>query len=81
MTKQGSVITNNGDCLHTSELAPCNYEESDTRVFLHYNQGYRRIIVIATDSDVVVLCISFMSYFPDSEIWIDYERGKHQRDI
>ena len=37
--------------------------------------------MIATDSDVVVLCISFMSYFPDSEIWIDYGRGKHQRYI
>ena len=81
VTKHRSVITNNGDFLHTSELAPCNHEESDTRVFLHckhaYNQGYRRIIVIATDN----VCISFMSYIPDSEIRIDYGRGKHQRYI
>ena len=37
------VVTKQGSVIDPSELAPCNHEESDTRVFLHckhaYNQG------------------------------------------
>ena len=46
-------------------LFPCNHEEFDTRVMLHAanaaSQGYKRILIIANDTDVIVLGISFFT--------------------
>ena len=43
-------------------LTPCTHEEFDTRVMLHAanaaSQGYKRILIIANDTDVIVLAVS-----------------------
>ena len=46
-------------------LQPCSQEEADTCIMLHVNHLYdnsiRRIKVIATDTDVVVLAVATAS--------------------
>ena len=46
-------------------LRPCNHEEFDTRVMLHaayaVSHGYKRILILANDTDIIVLGISFFS--------------------
>ena len=43
-------------------LRPCNHEEFDTRVMLHaanaVSHGYKRILIIANLTDIIVLGIS-----------------------
>ena len=47
-------------------LRPCNHEEFDTRVLSHaanaVSYGYKRILTIANDTDIIVLGISLFSY-------------------
>ena len=42
-------------------LRPCNHEEFDTRVMLYaanaVSHGYKRILIIANDTDIIVLGI------------------------
>ena len=44
-------------------LQPCNHEEFDTRVMLHAanaaEQGHKRILIRANDTDVVVLLLNY----------------------
>ena len=46
-------------------LRPCNHEDFDTIVMLHaanaVSHGYTRILIIANDTDIIVLGISFFS--------------------
>ena len=46
-------------------LRPCNHEKFDTRVMLHaanaVSHGYKRILIIANDTDIIVLGIYFSS--------------------
>ena len=47
-------------------LRPCNHEEFDTRVLSHaanaVSHGYKRILRIANDTDIIVLGITLFSY-------------------
>ena len=47
-------------------LTPCNHEEFDTRVLLHaanaVSHGYKRILSIANDTDIIVQGISLFNY-------------------
>ena len=53
--------------IHVSQLAPCNHEESDTRLMFHLysatKEGYAHscIYITTVDMDVVVLAIYFVS--------------------
>ena len=46
-------------------LRSCNHEEFDTRLMLHaanaVSHGYKRILIMARDTDIIVLGISFFS--------------------
>ena len=46
-------------------LRPRNHEEFDTRLMLHpanaVSHGYKRILIMAKDPDIIVLAISFFS--------------------
>ncbi len=56
-----------------STIQPCSHEEADYRMMLHANHGYqqgiRRIMIRATDTDVVVLAIATASVLPQCEQW------------
>ena len=66
-------------------LCPCNHEEFDIRVTLHAanaaSQGYKNILIIANDTDVIVLAISFFSEIGAEKLWVSFGMGKKLRYI
>ena len=66
-------------------LSPCNHEEFDTRVMLHAanaaSQGYKRILIIANDTDIIVLGISFFSEINTEKMWVSFGMGEKLRYI
>jgi len=63
-------------------LTPCNHEEFDTRVTLHAanaaaSQGYKRILIIANDTDVVILAVSFFNEIGAEKLWVTFGKGKN----
>ena len=66
-------------------LSPCNHEEFDTRVMLHaanaVSQGYNRILIIANDTDIIVLGISFFTEIGAEKLWVSFGMGKKKRYI
>ena len=84
-TKEENVLVNRNNTFNTEGVDPSNQEEGDTRLLLHikhaYDQGFRKLVVVANDSDVVVICISLYAQLADSELWVDFGSGKHRRYI
>lgn len=60
-------------------------EEADTLVLLHTSHatqsGLSKILVDATDTDVVVLAIAMSGYLPGSDIWVAFGNGTKSRFI
>ena len=50
----------------------CSHEEADTRLLFHafhaYNQGYRKLMLCATDTDIVVIAIAVVSVLENCEV-------------
>ena len=76
-----SVVSNKE--IDKTTLSPCNHEEADTRVFLHVKDILRslqgRICICASDTDVVILAISFFGQLGVTELWIEFGNGKNKR--
>ena len=55
------VSTTQESKVQTEGLSSCNHEEFDTRVMLHAANvvatGYKRILIIANDTDIIVLAV------------------------
>ena len=55
-------------------LRPCNHDEFDTRVVSHaadvVSHGYKRILIIANDIDIIVLGISFFGDIGADKLWV-----------
>lgn len=68
-----------------SNIQPCNHEEADSRMVLHavdaYKQGYKRVMLHATDTNVLVLTICTISQFENCELWLAFGHNKHFRYI
>ena len=68
-----------------SLLAPCTYEEADTRLMVHVldaaSRGHRRIRIRSSNKDVVVLAISVAGTLPTDELWVTYGPGKNVQNI
>ena len=67
-------------------LRPCNHEEFDTRVMLHaanaVSNGYKRIVIIANDTDIIVLGISFFSDIGCvCHLWVSFGIASKLRNI
>ena len=81
-TDQEGVLTNSQQ-LDCSTLRPCTHEEADTRIILHVDdiskKGIKKISVIATDTDVVVIALYAYHCLNVDELWIDFGRGQNQR--
>ena len=45
------------------------------------NKGYRKIILLIVDTDVLVLAVSTVVSLEDTEIWVAFGTGKHLRYI
>ena len=68
-----------------SSLAPCNHEETDTRLLLHVadaaHQGFNKIMIRTVDTDVVVLAVAVYHHIGVEELWISFGTGKNLRYI
>ena len=67
----------------TTGLAPCTYEEADTRMFLHLLDatihGHTKVMIRTVDSDVLVLAIAAVQQIGIYELRIAFSTGKHFR--
>ena len=63
----------------------CTHEEADTRLLFHakhlYEKGFRKILIQATDTDVVVIAIAASSVLQDCELWVAFGHGIKLRYI
>lgn len=68
-----------------SQLHPCNHEEADYRMMLHavhaLQRDYAKVMILVTDTDVVVLTIATASVLPGCELWVAFGHGSNFRYI
>ena len=87
-----TIVTTHGDKVLTTNveldlksLQPCTHEEADSRIFLHvsraHQRGITRVIIQATDTDVVVLAVASASVFNGVELWVAFGHGNTFRYI
>ena len=68
-----------------STMAPCSHEEADSRILLHVadatNQGHKQIMIHTSDTDVLVLAVSYVNELFLESLWLAFGRGKNFRYI
>lgn len=79
LVTEKQLITTNGPEVScnlvrdTSNLAPCDHEEADTRMMLHLADavtgGLEKILIRTVDTDVVTLAISAATRMDVLELW------------
>ena len=81
----GEGVIARNERMEISLLAPCTYEEADTRPMVHVldaaSRGHRRIKIRSNNKDVVVLAISVAGTLPTDELWVTYGPGKNVQNI
>jgi len=84
VTTKGERVKATGT-LDISALQPCTQEEADHRIMLHcahaYQHGMKKIMLHATDTDVLVLAITTASVLEGCEIWLGFGHKKNFRYI
>jgi len=91
-TPQGKMlVTTKGERVEStstsdiSDLQPCTLEEADHHITLHcahaYHHGIKKIMVHATDTDVLVLAIATARTLEGCEIWLAFGHSKNFRYI
>ncbi|XP_014677523.1 PREDICTED: uncharacterized protein LOC106817375 [Priapulus caudatus] len=82
-TKGESVVSTS--VLDVSDLEPCTHEEADYRMMLHcahaFKHGLKKIMVHATDTDVLVLAIVATIQMRGCELWLAFGSGNTFRYI
>ena len=85
---QTLIVTDSANVLclptrDTSNIAPCNHEEADSRIMVHVSdavmQGFHKILVRTVDTDVVVLAVAVVQQLAQRqqiELWIAFGCGK-----
>ena len=67
------------------QLKSCTHEEADGRLLLNaahaYGQGHRKIIIQASDTDVVVIVIATTNILHGCKFWIAFSYGKRFRYV
>ena len=68
-----------------SAEAICYHEEFDTRLMLHaanaVSHGYKRILIMTRDTDIIALRISFFSDIGADKLWVSFGIGNTLRNI
>ena len=86
VTPEGKIIvTTKGvrstSTLDISNLQLCTQEEADHHIMLHCAQAYhhdmKKIMLHATDTDVLVLAITTASVLEGCEIWLAFSHSKN----
>ena len=66
---------NREDCAY---LFDCNHEEVDTRIILHASLAEENVVVVAKDTDVLVLLVNEYSKLLPIQEWVmKYDANKH----
>ena len=83
VTKDEHVLSNSES--DVSQISPCNHEEADSRMFLHAKDaavnGSDSIMIVSSDTDVVVIGISVFAQLDVEQLWIAFGKGKDFRWI
>jgi hypothetical protein len=73
---QNSFVMCAHECDFGPDLAPCDHEEADTRLFLHAvhtaNQGHHSVTIRSVDTDVLVLAIAAFQFLSLHELWVAF---------
>jgi len=84
------VISTHGEKVVSSPISnlsdlSCTHEEADTRLLFHafnsFNHGFTKLMIHATDTDVVVIAIAVASVLKECEIWVAFGHGSKVRYI
>ena len=61
-------------------IMPCNHQEADSRIFLHFShsaqQGLSKAFIRTVDSDVVIIALGHFGSLGVMELWIGFGTGK-----
>jgi hypothetical protein len=86
VTRGETVVCNQDTVL--GNLAPCNHEEADTRIFVHVRHcvenGKKIILIKANDTDILVIAVSVFARLRNSgmeKLWIEFGQGQNVRWI
>lgn len=86
ITRVADVVSNQN--ISFEGLAPCNHEESDTRMFVHakhaVNHGYKTVLLKANDTDVLVIAITVFPVLKElglEAMFIEFGQGNDTRFI
>ncbi|KAJ8364285.1 hypothetical protein SKAU_G00131160 [Synaphobranchus kaupii] len=86
VTKEEDTVSNQATSL--DDVAPCNHEEADTRIFIHAKhaaaEGSTDLIVKASDTDVIVIAVSVLPALQElglEKLWIAFGQGRNLRWI
>ena len=70
---------------NTTNLAPYNHEEADTRMMLHLsnavNRGSQRVLPRTANTDVVVSAIAVMFQIGVKQLWVGFGTATHLKFI
>lgn len=82
-TVEENVVSNQQ--IDVSQISPCNHEEADTRMFLHVKdaamEGSQEIMIVSTDTDVVVIGVALYQELDVEKLWISFGKEKVVRWI
>ena len=61
---------------------PCNQEEADARLILHVfngcRKGYKKLTIVGSDTDTVVIALYYFYDLDVNELWTEYDVGQHK---
>ena len=81
VTKGESLVSNHP--VERQRIDPCTKEEADDRMFLHAmalaREGYKKLCVVSTDSDVVIIALYSFWHLDIDELWIEFGADKDRR--
>ena len=90
-TQESTIVATVSDrvvsniAIDTTNLGECNHEEADTRLLLHaydaFLNGFKKILIITVDTDVVVIALHHFTKLNVEELWIEFGAGKSRRFI
>jgi len=84
VTMKGETVVSTSP-IDISAIQPCTQEEADHRMMLHYTHAYKhdmkKMMLHATDIDVLVLAITTASVLEGCEVWLAFGHNKHFRYI
>ena len=76
-------VVSNGFDIDFENIIPCNQEEADIRLILHVfngcRKGYKKLTILGSDTDIVVIALYHFYDLDDNELWIEYGDGQQKK--